>query len=322
MTQHTCLIIGAGAIGLLWATKLANRNINTHLLYRTSNPGNHINLDSDLEEDFKPTSEITTLNIETISQKYDNVLICTKSFDMVSAYLSVKEFTKKSANIWTLCNGMGMHDELIPHLKKNQSLWSGVTSEGAYKLNKNTVKQTGMGDTFFGLYYSPTAESHENPEENTQTTHSLFQDFLVPNITQRMLEKLAVNCIINPVSALFEIRNGEVLEEPYKSLTERCVHELAECYQAEPLQHMISNPANFSFFNLVNRVYTVAQLTRLNHSSMHEDLKFERKTEIENICGYIIEHSKKTPPLISLLNRAICCPNEREQHKKALLESC
>ncbi|WCN09282.1 ketopantoate reductase family protein [Marinomonas mediterranea] len=336
MTQNTCLIIGAGAVGLLWSAKLASRNTDVHLLYRSHNPGNHIHIEDDASEAglgddardiddlsgnaiLDPVTKVKSLTVDELDYKYDNILICTKSFDLVDAYQSIREFTKKNANIWTLCNGMGMHDELLPHLKSGQKLWAGVTSEGALKINHNTVKRTGSGDTFFGIY-KPSDKSNDVETTQPFLEDTIFHSLLVPNITHRMLEKLAVNCVINPITALFEIRNGEVLDEPYKSLAEQCTKELADCYLEAPLQPLISNAASFSFFNLVNRVYTVAQLTRLNHSSMHEDLKFGRKTEIENISGYMIKQATNNLPLQSTLLHAILSPTKREQHKKALLE--
>lgn len=312
MKNTPWLVIGAGAIGLFWACKLEKLGNKVHLVYRSESPGKKITLESLTNEDGQQKITATKHKIKSfaadeLSEQYDNVLLCTKSFDLKDAFLKVAEHISDDANIACLCNGIGAQEELQSVLSDNQTLWAGITSEGVLKIEANHIKHTGLGDTYFGEW-RPSTPAKTFPIDSLTVT----------NIRQRMIEKLAVNAVINPITAIFNIHNGDILNDEFKPLVSATLSELANIFShpkfsyAEQSQHLTCE-------NLKNRVNTIAQLTRLNRSSMHEDIRLQRQTENSFISGFLLNNSPIDLPIQQLLFNGVAFPEQREETQKKLL---
>lgn len=313
MTKDEWLVVGNGAIGLLWASKLIELGEPVTLVHRSEQPPISpvtVEYISENDELLQSKYPITFAQRSELEGKYTKVLLCTKAFDLVSAYLDIREHTKKRGLIATLCNGMGAQQDLIPHLKKHQNLWAGVTSEGALKIDSATVKKTGRGDTYFGLLVED--------EKNLFGSEFPYPNVQSENIEQRLLEKVSVNAIINPLTALFSIRNGQVLEPPILDIFDAAVAELASVLSDSQFKYK-AYTQNTTFDSLHMRISTVARLTAMNCSSMYEDMRNARKTENEYISGFFHRESSIPTPLQDFFYRAINDRTHIEEHKKKLL---
>lgn len=312
MKNTPWLVIGAGAIGLFWACKLEKLGNKVHLVYRSESPGKKITLESLTNEEgqqkiTETKHKIKSFAADELIEQYDKVLLCTKSFDLKDAFLNIATHITDDANIACLCNGIGAQEELQNVLSDNQTLWAGITSEGVLKIEVNHIKHTGLGDTYFGEW-RPSTPAKTFPIDNLTVT----------NIRQRMIEKLAVNAVINPITAIFNIQNGDILNDEFKPLVSATLSELANIFShpkfsyAEQSQHLTSE-------NLKNRVNTIAQLTRLNRSSMHEDIRLQRQTENSFISGFLLNNSPIDLPIQQLLFNGVAFPGQREETQKKLL---
>ena len=303
------LVVGAGAIGLLWTCKLKKLGYPVHLVYRSEDPGNLLFLDESTagEEGTPVLSEykIRRYRSTKLTKQYDKVLFCTKAYDLVKAYPSVASHLTESATIACLCNGLGVQNLLQNAIRKTQTLWAGTTSEGALRISANTVKHTGLGDTVFGLW---------------RTTEESFplEDLVVANIYQRLIEKLAINAIINPITAIYSIRNGDILNHEFGNLFKNATAELATYFTKSDFA-LLDYSKHLNYDNLTTRLSTVAKLTYLNRSSMHEDLRLNRETENDFISGYLVEQSNNSLPIQSALHQAVAHQEQRENIKKKLL---
>ncbi|MBM6550108.1 ketopantoate reductase family protein [Marinomonas ostreistagni] len=313
MTKDAWLVVGNGAIGLLWASKLKAQGDEVTVVCRQHPPSAPLQVDF-LDEDDQPQSEHYPVEFVTRDQlegKYTKVLLCTKAFDLVAAYLDIRQHTKKRGLIATLCNGVGAQQDLIPHLKKHQNLWAGVTSEGALKLDDHRVKKTGRGDSFFGLLHqsSKNAIGPEFPYPNVQSE----------NIERRLVEKLAINAVINPITAIFSIRNGQLLEEPVRPIFDAAIEEIAEVLNHEQFPYP-ADQLRINTQTLHQRISTVARFTALNCSSMYEDIRNLRRTENEYISGFFHRHTPRdTTPIQDFFYNALNDRAHLEEHKKKLL---
>ncbi|MFD1383698.1 ketopantoate reductase family protein [Rhodanobacter aciditrophus] len=313
MTKDEWLVVGNGAVGLLWASKLSALGNPVTIVHRSaSQPESPIIVDftNDAGEPQQSTHNVTFATRSELEGKYTKVLLCTKAFDLVPAYLDIREHTKKRGLIATLCNGMGAQQDLIPHLKKHQNLWAGTTSEGALKTASNGVRQTGNGDTFFGLLVED--------EKNLFGNQFPYPGVQSENVEQRLLEKVAVNAIINPLTALFSIRNGQVLEPPIRPIFDAAIDELSSVMQDEKFKYR-AYTLNLTPELLHMRVSTVAKLTAMNCSSMYEDVRNLRKTENEYISGFFHREANTPTPLQDFFYRALNDRPHLEEHKKKLL---
>ncbi|WP_425640847.1 ketopantoate reductase family protein [Marinomonas gallaica] len=313
MTKDAWLVVGNGAIGLLWASKLRQHGEQVTVLCRSDIPNSPLNVeDIDEQGNTRNTqSDIEFVSLDQLEGKYTKTLLCTKAFDLVAAYLDVRKHTKKRGLIATLCNGLGAQQDLIPHLKKQQNLWAGITSEGALKLDSNRVKKTGDGDSFFGLL--------KEQDDNMFGTDFPFPDVQSRNIERRLIEKLAVNAVINPLTAIFSIRNGEVLEAPIRPIFDAAVDELANAMHCEEFRFK-PLVEDITAEHLHRRIANVARLTSMNCSSMYEDIRNIRQTENEYISGFFHrETPRSATPIQDAFYAALNDTAHLEDHKKKLL---
>lgn len=313
MTKDAWLVVGNGAIGLLWASKLRQLEQPVTVLCRSDVPNGMLTVE-DLDEEGSQRQtqyDVEFITKEQLEGKYTKVLLCTKAFDLVAAYLDIRKHTKKRGLIATLCNGLGAQQDLIFHLKKHQNLWAGITSEGALKLDSDRVKKTGTGDSFFGLL--------QQSENNLFGEKFPYPDVQCQNIERRLIEKLAVNAVINPLTAIFSVRNGQVLEAPVKPIFDAAIDELAQVMHLNEFKFK-SLVEDLSAEQLHMRIENVARLTAMNCSSMYEDVRHHRKTENEYISGFF---HRETPhsaaPLQDAFYAALNDQANIEEHKKKLL---
>ena len=102
------------------------------------------------------------------------------------------------------------------------------------------------------------------------------------DIEQRLVEKVAINACINPLTAANNIRNGELLVPKYQPLLDKVIAEVESILMA-------MNQPDISA-NLRSRLYQVISDTADNRSSMATDVQNRRKTEINEIVGWLLNH--------------------------------
>ena len=95
--------------------------------------------------------------------------------------------------------------------------------------------------------------------------------------------KLAINAVINPLSALHNIQNGKLAERQYETQIIALCDEITQIMQH--LEFVLEAD------RLLNTVKQVIQQTSENYSSMNRDISGRRKTEIEFINGYIVKQA-------------------------------
>ena len=185
-----------------------------------------------------------------------------------------------SCPILILQNGIGQKELFSSILGNNQPLFRGVTSQGAKLIETGVVKNTGDGDVLV--------------EANT-----LFEDFpvfQVDDIEDIVLRKLAINAVLNPIAALFEVKNGEVLKG--KAL-DKMKELIAVCFPFFEKRNIFSSQEDYLY-----AVTEVAKRTSENINSMLVDKLSGRRTEVNEILGamYLELQSKVLLNLITQLS--------------------
>ena len=110
-------------------------------------------------------------------------------------------------------------------------------------------------------------------------TQSLQKVNFQENIHQAQWGKLAVNCVINPISALENIDNGKINLPIYQEAVREIIKEVVLLGAKEDVE-LYENL-------LLSLVMKVAERTKHNTSSMRADILNKRRTEIDYINGYI-----------------------------------
>ena len=294
------VIIGHGAIGLLWAHSLIASGHQVTLLSRRQTLPNS-------KQQFITMDGEVIINDLTFSHGFpivcDLVLVTTKAYQVHSALSP--HLKSISVPIILLHNGMGAIDTLA--IESRHQVILATTTHGALK-NRNTLTHTGLGNTIIGNYQN-------TDKQVLQQWQHLLNDALAnveihSNIKQPLLLKLAINCVINPLTALHQCKNGDLLGITFQPQIDKLVAEL---------QQVISklDPAwPHDEISLKKTIMEVAKATADNYSSMAQDIKYQRRTEIEFINGYLISKGRQLGiDLIENSNNLVSSFNNTSQNE-------
>lgn len=265
-------ILGAGAIGCLWAANLKASGADVSLILRDTQKLNTFNHTQGVllqSTHYAVDAELPD-NPSTIHQ----LLLTTKSIDTVSAINSIRHRLAENARIIVLQNGLGPQQWVHGQFTQADVAWASTT-DGAWVKSPFEVVLAGKGITKIGKptgvidWLEPLGAGFLNIEIDDDIENTLWL-------------KLAINCAINPLTAIYGCKNGELIKNPdyFTDLLELC-HEI----------EAVANAADITLFDdpLIEHVTQVATLTAENFSSMMQDVKHQRLTEIETITGFLCD---------------------------------
>lgn len=273
------VIVGQGAIGLLWYHQLSkNSNNRVSLLCSariTSLPPEI--LFTDLEN--RTTTTPLTLANNTALSTADVILFCVKSYQISAALTSIINHINAKTTLIFCHNGMGA----VNHLATlSQPCYALLTTHGSKIITPFHAQHTGLGHNDLGLINSSLNAEVELEEQIVNTLAIALPSLtLSNNIKAKQWLKLAVNCVINPITAIDNVNNGQLLSEKYTTLSEQLLKEVIAVAACEDIR--------FDFNELKAKVLLVAKKTAENCSSMRSDVLHQRPTEIDYINGYIIK---------------------------------
>lgn len=270
-------IIGSGAIGLKFADLLNQQGAEIELILR--NPAQLKQFERlanrfTVEQTGDSRQIACHASLAADPGPIAHLLIPTKAFDAIAAFEQVRDQLAPNAEVVLLLNGYGVQQRLAadyPGLK----LWAASTTSGAHRPESFTTVLAGQGVTQVGAL---TSAAHDLP--------SLWQGIsevrLSENIDQILWQKLAINCCINPLTVIFDCANGGLLANPLAKSRLRAI-----ATEIEQISKLLKKPL-FNY-DLIEQVEHVAQRTGQNISSMLQDYRAHRKTELAQITGAFIE---------------------------------
>ncbi|MEH6585400.1 MAG: 2-dehydropantoate 2-reductase [Halioglobus sp.] len=266
-------VLGAGSMGCLFASQLAISGCGVTLLLRTApeDSAGTIVLEHDGASKQIPVNLCQASQAAAIS----HLLVTTKAQNVVAAIDSVAPRLEKDVPILLATNGMGYLDSVRNVLPDNP-VYCCTSTEGAYRLGPLHICHAGRGKTYIG---SP--ESGTQPQWLEDWQQSCLDAQWETRINHALWHKLAINCAINPLTALHGCLNGELArDQALIGEVSRLCDEIAD----------VSLAAGFS--NTANTVHSdvaaVIAGTADNRSSMLQDVTAGRDTEIEYITGHLL----------------------------------
>lgn len=282
-------IIGAGAIGLLIASKLHNRYPVTLYVRRDEQKkaiqknGIHY---------YRLNQFVKNLKVHVqLLEEYspgDIVFICVKQSELPSVLASIKPKITNEIVVF-IQNGMSH----ISYLSELPSVYVGVVEHGAHRLNDYTVNHLGDGTIRLAPFHQP-VEKMNHLHEN------FFPIELVTDWKSILHEKLLINAVINPITALFGCANGQIINNQYIAvIAQQICKETAQVLKLDVQQAW-------------DTVVHVATKTKYNTSSMLADIQASRKTEIEAITGYVLTEATTSLPNTQFIYNAILAMEEGE----------
>jgi 2-dehydropantoate 2-reductase len=284
-------IVGSGALGLLWGARLIQKNVPTVLITRTQTQQQQL-VKQGLILINHPRQETVQIPVEAIwieadleRLSFDLLFVMVKQPQLASVMSKVQQISHMGSQIVFWQNGLG-HEEQIAQLQYRPYTYAAVTTEGAWKKSAHCVVHTGGGETHIGsfpTYHQPLHSYLSELYSVYATSFSLRYDLA---IQQRIWEKLTINSLINPLTAYYEISNGELLSDFYLQIMEALLDEIvAVAYQ----QGIGLHPEE-----MMLQVRQVCQNTAHNASSMLQDLRKGVQTEIDYINGAVVKWGKRT----------------------------
>lgn len=278
MKQTHWHVLGAGAIGCLYADALDRGGFQTSLILRHATDQKSVALIVEREG----TKEQRYLNIANHQdlEPISHLLVATKAFDVYTAVSGIAHRLDENSVVVLLINGMGLAEQLnatYPHL----NLYCATTTHGAYRIAPQHICHAGLGETRIGR------QGLEQPPD----WYGLWEDAIEnshwdANINTALWSKLAVNCIVNPLTALHHCPNGELATD--RSLSDKVAH------LCDEVSHICREAGHADIADpLPQSVASVIRQTATNRSSMLQDVEHGRPTEIDYINGFLLQVARQ-----------------------------
>ena len=268
-------ILGVGSIGGLFAHRLNAGGADVRLLIRDATESHR-----QLTLATEPAPAVHLFDCESVdeSAEIEHLLITTKSWGAHDAVKRIQHRLTERTVVVAMMNGMQHVDDLKPLIPETQ-LFLASTTAGCHQ-SGDTWVPAGTGKTIIGT----------DTEQAAPPWLGCWQQG-VPNLawradmTERLIEKVAINCCINPLTAVHRVRNGELLSETYRDQVAKVIDEVSSVL--DDLGYPTLS------IELRQRVHEVITDTANNRSSMLNDVMAGRRTEADAIVGWLLRQTKR-----------------------------
>lgn len=289
-------IIGAGALGLLFGGKLAACGAAVRFWTRTAEQADMLKkkgirlAESDGTMTLIQDPQFEAYSIEEIGgglklDPADWLLLTTKQRHLDNRLLaSIGRLVGSDTKVVCFQNGVG-HLERISTALPGVPLYAAITTEGSKRISPSHIERAGCGMTQIGGYRESAALAQPAESFVKMLEIAGFTAFLSKDIEREIYRKLLINAAINPLTALWRVANGQLLEneERLKMLRQLC-NEGVAVYEAYGI------PFDTDMFD---KIAAVCRATSTNTSSMLKDVQQGVPTEIDYINGRLVEMARR-----------------------------
>ena len=298
------LLVGHGALGCLLASYLsrglAGTDVRLSLLDHNPERADFINRQGILcdQQDKQHKVPITAVASPEHINPVDVIILCVKSYDIPACLHFCQPLLLEGTLLIFMQNGISHLD--CQHLAGKACCAFGTTTEGATLVNRGHVRHAGKGNTYLGFLTNP----GDHAEKLLEKTAGLFADggltiSITNDILNRLWAKLFVNVGINALTAILDCTNGDLLHIPGIPSRMKTAVEEAETIARKLGIGIATAP--------YPAAVEVCQKTANNFSSMLQDIRNKRRTEIDAINGAIVQHGMElniaTPENLQLVKQ-------------------
>jgi 2-dehydropantoate 2-reductase len=273
----SCLLVGIGALASLFGARLAAAGVHVTMLGAWTDglaalreQGVRL-VEADGAERAWPVRVVAD---PTECRDVPYALVLVKAWQTERAAQQLAACLPADGLALTLQNGWGNRETLQQALGP-QRVALGITTLGATLLAPGVVRAGGQGPVTLGSH------PRLQPLADLLVTAG-FDVRLADDVAGLAWGKLVINAAINPLTALLRVPNGELLQRPgARELMGLAAHEAAAVGIAQGLRLPFDDP--------IAAAEDVARRTAANHSSMYQDVQRGRPTEIDAICGAVMQ---------------------------------
>jgi 2-dehydropantoate 2-reductase len=312
VVMQQIMIVGAGSVGGFFGAHLAKNNPNVSFLLRPrtceavrkngltirSAGGSftvHPNVSSDPRELPPP----------------DLVILGVKAYDLDGVLDQLEPVLTKKTVLLTLQNGVDVEDRILARLHRDcvvggvAFIYSKIVEPGVVEHYKRGVVTVG--------------EMMGHKSERVQAIVDVFmqagiQCQLSEDIRKRKWEKMCWNCVFNPITVLINDRVAKALDHPeMMGVIRQIVGEVAAV--SATLKVPLAP-------DVAEKTIQATQAIRDIHTSMYDDWKAGRPTEIDSLNGYIVQKGRELgipTPVNEALTAMVKAVTEREKSGPGVL---
>jgi len=268
-------VFGAGSLGTLVGALLARGGVDVGLVARDR-----------VARAFKDGVRVEGVDgfvahpsLSTEAVEADVTLVTVKSYDTAEA---ARELAGKTDLVVSLQNGMGNEEVLDEAL--DAAVLGGTATYGAnLRLDEGYVEYTGKGEVVVGDYRGGPSDEADGVAAALDGVRDGIDARATDSMDAALWEKLAVNAAINPVTALTGLRNGEASER-VGEVMRRAADEVED----------VAAEHGVRLDGAAETALSIARSTAENESSMLQDMKAGRRTEVDALNGYVVERAEET----------------------------
>lgn len=300
------LFVGAGSVGGFFGAHLAKNNPNVSFLLRPRTleavKRNGLTIRS-AGGSFTVRPPVASDAREL--PKPDLIVLGVKAYDLDEVMDQIEPILTEKTVILTLQNGIDTEDRLIARIQRDC-----VVGGVAYIYSK--IAEPGVIDHYKkGAVAIGELMGYES--ERLLAIRDLFASagiscHLSKDLRRSKWEKMCWNCVFNPITVLIDDRVAKALDHPEMTgVIRQIVGECAAISAALKVPLPLDMP---------ERVVKASQEIRDIHTSMYDDWKAGRQTEIDSLNGFIVEQGRKLgipTPVNEALTAMIKTITEKEQ---------
>ncbi|KIL73468.1 2-dehydropantoate 2-reductase [Bacillus badius] len=281
-------IIGGGAVGLFFAASLSQWFPVT-VFTRTQEQAHTIQTKGIKVEEAGELSvrfpEAAPMD-QFSRHAMDCIFIAVKQYQLPAILERLKESSLSPALIF-LQNGMSHLTVLktLPH----QHLYVAAVEHGVLKSDTADIHVRGRGQTKIAVFRGDERAISAIVEQAAPS----FPFEWKADYESMLLGKMAANSVINPLTAVLRVTNGELISNPYYLKMAKTIY-----------REFSSVFANKLSAGAWEEIVHICRKTAPNRSSMLKDIESKRPTEVDAILGYVLsqaaEKDLKLPALQAL----------------------
>lgn len=280
-------LVGPGAMGLFHAIYMAQAGLPVTLLDHRKSRARRLSGGVTLVRPAGADSEAVTVRAQIPCRPvfaertpFDLLIFTVKAWATARAVEQAAHLIGPNTALLSLQNGLGNIEALRQH-QKAELVLAGVTTSGATLEDEHTVIERGVGDIIIGS----TVGNRALADEVAALLGRALPAEAVCDIWPVIWRKLAANCAINPLTAMLDIPNGLLPDTPARHLMGEVAFEVGQVAQALGVEIDVKE--------LPRSVEDVCRLTAHNVSSMLQDTRAGKRTEVEQLNGAVAHAAEK-----------------------------
>ena len=274
MIFNRIFVLGSGAVGSTYGALLSKKEDVT-LIGRKAHVdainSNGLFLYGEFEGkyDVKADTEIREIPSKSL------VILSTKVTGSKKAIRGIRHLVKKDTIVLLVQNGVGIQ-EIVKKILPDHEVIRAVVTLGAEFLEPGKISNVVL--IRIDLEKSKSSEKIARLLKDCGLVAEISN-----NINMQVWTKLTINSVLNPLTAIFQVRGNEIITDSLKPVRYGIVDECLEVAEAEGIE----------IYPAIKEMIDAGVSNFFNYSSMCQDMIKRKKTEIDFLNGKVVELGKK-----------------------------